>query len=73
MFIIPRGVQNCRYHNRMFRFQDFVDDAVGKSFWVTPADVFARMTAGIEQRIFRQCIPDLNDFLDEFRTQSGLL
>jgi len=31
------------------------------------------MPAGIEQGIFRQRVPDLNDFFDEFRPESGLL
>ncbi len=73
MFIIARGVQNCGNHNRMFRFQNFVDDAIRKSFRVTPADIFARMTAGVEQRIFRERIPDPNDFFDKFRAQTRLL
>src|SRR5665213_1002924 len=57
----------------MFRFRNFVDDAVRKSFGVTPADVFARMTPRIEQRIFCQRIPDLNDLLYKFCAQTGLL
>jgi hypothetical protein len=73
MFVVARGVQNCGHHDRMFRFQNFVNDAVGKSFRVTPADVLARMTAGIEQRIFRDRIPNLDDFLHKFHTKPGLL
>ena len=73
MFVITRGVQNCRHHNRMFRFQNFVDDTIRKSFRVAPADVFARMAAGVEQWIFRQRIPDLDDFLDKLRAQPNLL
>jgi hypothetical protein len=73
MFVIAGGVQNRGDHNQVFGFQDFVNDAIRKSFRVTPADVFAQITAGIEQRVFRERIPDLNDFLDEFSTKPGLL
>jgi hypothetical protein len=73
MFVIARDVQDRCHNNRMFRFQNFVDGAIGKSFGVVTADVFARMTAAVEQGTFRQRIPDLNDFFDEFRTESDLL
>jgi len=72
MTIIAGGMENRRHDHRLPGFQYFVDHAVREAVGIAPAHVLSRMTTGIEKGIFGQCIPYLDNFLDEFRPESGL-
>lgn len=54
-------------------FINLIDDTVGKSIGITPADVFVLVTTGTNQRAFSERIPDLNYLLNKFRAETGLL
>jgi len=69
---MPGRVQHGCHLYCLRGLMDFVDHPVGKALGITPADVFDRMSAAVEQRVFRQRIPDPDDFLDKLRAQSGL-
>jgi len=73
VFVITRSVQNSHHHHYMFCFQNLVDYAIGKSLWVTPPDILSSISAGIEQGVFRQFIPHLDDFLHKLHPKSRLL
>jgi hypothetical protein len=67
---MSRGMQHRGHSYTSFRLVHFVKDTVRKTLWVTPPDVFGRVTPGIEQRIFGQRIPHADDFLHKLRAQS---
>ncbi len=58
MMVMTCRVQDCRHNHRLPGLDHFVNDAIRKAIRVTPAKIFARMTAGIEQGIFRERVPD---------------
>jgi len=72
MLVVPGGMQNCSYFHDSFSLVDFMNHAIRKSIRITPADIFSWVTATVEQRIFSQHIPYLDNFFDELFSQSGL-
>jgi hypothetical protein len=73
MAVVSRGMQDSGDHHRLFTFQDLVNHAIRKSFGLTPAEVFDRMTPTVEQWIELQSIENLDDLFPEFPSQTGLL
>ena len=72
MAIVSGGVQYSGHPDNLRGFIHFVNHTVGKARRITPAYVFDRMPPTIEQRVFRQGIPNLDNFLDKLNAQSGL-
>ena len=69
---MPGRVQHSRHSHCLAGFIDFLDDAVGKPFRITPSEVLDGMSAAVEQRVFCQGIPHADDVLDELRSESRL-
>ncbi len=70
--VVTCSVQDGCHNHRLPGFICFINDAIRKAVWITPTDVFVRMTGGIEQGIFRECVPNPDDFFHELHAQSGL-
>ena len=70
--VVTCRMQDCRHNHRLPGLDHFVNDAIRKAVWVTPANVLVRMAAGVEQGIFRERVPDTDDFLHELHAQPGL-
>ena len=65
-------MQDGCHNHRLPGLVHFVNDAIRKTVRIAPTDVFVRMTAGIEQGIFFERVPNPDDFFHELHTQSGL-
>jgi len=69
---MPGGMQHGSHNHELFILQHLVNYAIRKALRVTPADVFARMSARIEQRILGKRTEDLENFLHKITTKAGL-
>jgi hypothetical protein len=62
---MPRGVEHRSDYNGFFPLTYFVDNSVRKAPRITPANVLARMTPAMKQRIYGQFIEHCQDFFDK--------
>jgi len=67
------GMNNDGDYYKTFFFDHFINHAVRKSFWITPANVLRRMPAAMQEWIYRQFIKHRQNFLDELVSETGTL
>jgi len=72
MPVVTSGVKHRRNDHSLFLLNSLVDHSIRKPLRVTPAEVLAGMTAGIEQRIQSQRVEDLNHCPAKLGAQSLL-
>ncbi len=61
-------MEDCRDSYRVIFLFDFIDDTIGKTIRVAPTNVFCRVAATIEKRIFCKTIPNVDYLLHELCT-----
>jgi len=61
--VMTRGMQHRGNDDEALIFNHLKNNPVGESGRIPPADVFYRVTPGIQQRIFCKRIPYENNFL----------
>jgi hypothetical protein len=45
MTVMPGGMQNGRYHDRLFSVDNLINNAIRETFGIAPAYVFGRMAS----------------------------
>src|SRR5690349_21407899 len=73
MSIMTCRVKNCDNMNCLRRFKNLVNNAIGKTLRVAPAQIFGWVFTGGTQWAGSHPIPNLGNFLDELRSQSRLV
>jgi hypothetical protein len=66
-------MQMRRDNHFLFRFNQFIDHSVWKSFRISPSNILCAVSPRIEQRILGERVQDTNHFLDEFHPKPSLL
>lgn len=69
---ITGGMKHAGNYHCFLGFQYLVDDAVWKTFGITPADVLNRVSSAIQKWVLRKSLPNSDDFLDKFRSKPRL-
>lgn len=67
------GMQDGCDDNQVFVLTQFVNDPVGKTIRIAPADVFDWLPATTKQRVLGKPVSDLDHLLDKRRAQTRLL
>ena len=65
------SVENSCHNDDFIRLVNFIDNAIGKTFGITPTNILLRMSARIEQGIFRQRIPNVKHSINEICPSPG--
>jgi len=68
---VTGGVNHSRNNDQLTFFDYFINHAIGKSFWIAPADVLGRMLSAVQKWIYLKGVKYREDFFDEFSSRPG--
>ena len=70
--IMPSGVKHCRDNHGLFRFVHLIHNTIRETLRIAPSNILGAIPTAVQQRIFRQRIPNANDLLRKLCAQSRL-